>query len=80
MGWEMKQLEKRRAAKSKDEVVEEDEDVIEVPIRVRLEWKVTDESALKSENSGRRDDEGEMDDGSRQISYWMVLGIGRIGF
>lgn len=59
--------------------LEEDEDVIEVPIRVRLEWKVSDEADLpkrKSEKALQEADEA--DDGRREVSYWMVLGVGRV--
>ena len=57
----------------------EDEDVIEVPIRVRLEWRVTDEEGegrrkLVSEKLG----EDGVDDGRREVAYWMVLGVGRV--
>lgn len=65
--------------KGKDEAIERDEDVIEVPVRVRLEWKITDEQALRDVSSGRKETDGEEDDGSRELSYWMVLGIGRVG-
>lgn len=67
------------------ESVREDEDVVEVPVRVRLEWKVTDEQALRDGGGGggsaRKNGEvdGEGDDGSRELAYWMVLGIGRVG-
>lgn len=67
---------------AKGEVVEEDEDVVEVPIRVRLEWKVTDEQVLEDSKTRRKDgveDNEEVDDGSRELAYWMVLGIGRVG-
>lgn len=63
---------------SKDEELREDDTVIEVPIRVRLEWKVTDEQALRNEDLNRKDGE-EDDDGTRELAYWMVLGIGRVG-
>lgn len=63
-------------AKTKNEEMEEDEDVIEVPIRVRLEWKVTDEQALRD----KKDEDGEADDGTRELAYWMVVGIGIAGF
>ncbi|KAL9620752.1 MAG: hypothetical protein Q9160_004765 [Pyrenula sp. 1 TL-2023] len=52
----------------------EDEDVLEVPIRVSLEWKVTDEEALKQ----RRAVVDEDDKGERELNYWMVLGVGRV--
>lgn len=61
--------------REKDEEAEEDEDVIEVPIRVRLGWKVTDEQALRD----KKGEEGEVDDGSRELAYWMVVGVGRVG-
>lgn len=61
--------------REKDEEVEEDEEVIEVPIRVRLEWRVTDEQALRD----KKEEDGEVDDGSRELAYWMVVGIGRAG-
>jgi len=61
--------------KEKDEEAEEDEDIIEVPIRVRLGWKVTDEQALRD----KKGEEGEVDDGSRELAYWMVVGVGRVG-
>ncbi|KAJ9655493.1 hypothetical protein H2198_005679 [Neophaeococcomyces mojaviensis] len=68
--------------KGKDEAMEEDEDVVEVPVRVRLEWKVTDEQVLEDSRARRKAgdvEEGEADDGSRELAYWMVLGIGRVG-
>lgn len=62
------------------EVLEEDEDVIEIPIRVRLEWTVTDEDAMiERRKKDKLLEEGEdADDGKRELSYWMVLGIGRV--
>lgn len=62
------------------EVLEEDEDVIEIPIRVRLEWTVTDEDAgIERRKKDKHLEEGEdADDGKRELSYWMVLGIGRV--
>lgn len=46
--------------------IEEDEDVLEIPVFVRLEWK----------------GEGTDEDGKglveRELAYWMVLGVGRI--
>jgi dynactin 4 len=67
------------------EDLEEDEDVVEVPIRVRLEWTVSeDEDAgiterRKKDREKVKDDEGgEADDGRRELSYWMVLGMGRV--
>jgi dynactin-4 len=62
-----------------DEQLEEDEDVIEVPIRVRLEWQVTDEeTGIERRRRDKRLDEEDADDGKRELSYWMVVGIGRV--
>lgn len=63
--------------KTMDETLLQDEDVVEIPIRVRLDWKITDEQALRDASSARKDTEDEADDGQRELSYWMVLGIGR---
>ncbi|OAL29207.1 hypothetical protein AYO20_09260 [Fonsecaea nubica] len=61
-----------------------DEDVIEIPIRVRLEWTVTEDESAGIVERRKRDrdkvlEDGEdADDGKRELSYWMVLGIGRV--
>ena len=61
------------------EQLDEDEDVIEVPIRVRLEWQVTDEeTGIERRRRDKRLDEEDADDGKRELSYWMVVGIGRV--
>ncbi len=69
--------------RKQSEELEEDEDVIEIPIRVRLEWKVTeDEDAgiARRRREKTMHDEGEdaADDGRRELSYWMVVGIGKV--
>lgn len=56
---------------------DEDQDIVEIPVRVRLTWKTTDEQALKEARAKALED-GEIDDGSRELEYWMVLGIGRV--
>jgi dynactin 4 len=62
--------------------LDEDEDVIEVPIRVRLEWRVGEEEGEggKGKKSSEKalEELGEVDDGRRELSYWMVLGFGRV--
>ena len=65
--------------KRQEEWLQEDEDVTEVPIRVRLEWKVTDEEGEGRKRLGSEElgEEG-VDDGRREVAYWMVLGIGRV--
>lgn len=54
----------------------EDEDVLEVPIRVRLEWTQGD----LDDGASRKPklDEEMVDDGKRELAYWMVLGLGRV--
>lgn len=58
-----------------DGPIEGDEDVLEIPVFVRQEWKETsvDDSRQKQEKGA----EGE-DDNRRELAYWMVLGVGRI--
>jgi len=60
--------------------LEEDEDVIEVPIRVRLEWKVSeeDDAGAKKKSEKITAEDGVEDDGRREVSYWMVMGIARV--
>jgi dynactin 4 len=54
----------------------EDEDVLEIPIRVRLEWRQGDLDDGASKKA-KLNEEG-MDDGRRELAYWMVLGVGRV--
>ena len=58
-----------------DKAYEEDEDVLEIPVFVRQEWKET--AADDSRNRQDASKEGE-DDNRRELAYWLVLGIGRI--
>ena len=61
--------------------MEEDEDVIEIPIRVRLEWTVSEEGVDggdKKKSEKVLEEAGEGDDGRRELAYWMVLGVGRV--
>ncbi|EXJ85445.1 hypothetical protein A1O1_05809 [Capronia coronata CBS 617.96] len=66
--------------RQQSEELDEDEDVIEIPIRVRLEWTVTDDEAgMERRKRDTRLDEGDdIDDGKRELNYWMVVGIGRV--
>ena len=64
-----------------ERVMEEDEDVIEVSIRVRLEWTVSEaggDGAEKKKSEKALEEAGEGDDGRRELAYWMVLGVGRV--
>ena len=66
-----------------DRALLEDEDVIEVPIRVRLEWTVSEEDGGEDGSKRKKiekalEEAGEIDSGKRELSYWMVLGVGRV--
>ncbi|KAG5301463.1 dynactin Arp1 p62 subunit RO2 [Histoplasma ohiense] len=57
--------------------IEDDADVIEIPVFVRVEWEAeggAEELAIRPDT--RRQQEAEMV--KRELAYWMVLGIGRI--
>ncbi len=56
--------------------LEEDEDVLEIPIRVRLEWRQGDLD--DGANKKAQLNEEAADDGRRELAYWMVLGVGRL--
>lgn len=58
---------------------EEDEDVVEVPIRVRLEWRQSDlDGAGPDKKKNEKITEEGVDEGKRELAYWMVLGVGRV--
>lgn len=54
---------------------EEDEDVLEIPIFVRQEWKETAADDSRQKQEAGKDGE---EDSRRELAYWMVLGVGRI--
>lgn len=59
----------------------EDDDVIEIPIRVRLEWRQSDavEGDEGKKKSMKVNEDGEVEDtAKRELAYWMVLGVGRV--
>jgi dynactin 4 len=61
----------------------DDDDVVEIPIRVRLEWRQSDteegEDGVKKTTT-KINEEGEVvDEARRELAYWMVLGVGRVG-
>ena len=59
-----------------------DDDVVEVPIRVRLEWRQSDveDGADGQKKSTKVNEDGEVEDTARrELAYWMVLGVGRVG-
>jgi dynactin-4 len=52
--------------------VREDEDVVEIPVFVRVEWEADtggDDGGLGKEKDGRE---------KRELAYWCVLGVGKI--
>ncbi|KAK2757204.1 hypothetical protein FQN54_004718 [Arachnomyces sp. PD_36] len=54
--------------------LEEDDDVLEIPVFVRVEWE--GEGNSEEPMSGRRGAEAETV--KRELAYWVVLGVGRI--
>jgi dynactin-4 len=69
--------------------VDDDDNVVEIPIRVRLEWRQSDiddggEGQKKTNNtattSTKVNEDGEVEDtAKRELAYWMVLGVGSVG-
>jgi dynactin-4 len=49
-----------------------DEDVLEIPVFVHMDWDA--DAQLDQQNIGRSKDEKV----TRELAYWMVLGVGRI--
>ena len=59
-----------------EEDVTEDEDVLEIPMFVRMEWEgETQGDEASSLGSGR----GEEKRAKRELTFWVVIGVGRIG-
>ena len=56
-------------AESQD--LEEDEDLLEIPIFVRMEW----EADLEREGN----DEAKSEKEKRELAYWTVVGVGKVG-
>ena len=59
-----------------DEELEEDEDVVQIPVFVRLEYE-TDVAAEESGLAAGSAEKGKKE--RREHAYWVVLGVGRIG-
>lgn len=47
---------------------DEDEDVLEIPVFIRVEWEAEVEE--KGKEGGKE---------KRELAYWVVLGVGRVG-
>lgn len=60
------------AAITDSEVLEEDEDVLEIPMFVRMEWEADLEREGKDEAKSERKEK-------RELAYWTVVGVGRVG-
>ncbi|KAL8802278.1 MAG: hypothetical protein Q9182_003930 [Xanthomendoza sp. 2 TL-2023] len=56
------------AATAAEDWGDEDEDVLEIPVFVRMEWEAEVEE--KGKETGKE---------KRELAYWMVLGVGRVG-
>lgn len=62
----------------------EDEDVLEIPVFVRLEWdsenqmEQDQQPSSSSSTGGRGGAQKQPDLVKRELAYWMVLGVGRI--
>ncbi|KAL2868259.1 putative dynactin Arp1 p62 subunit RO2 [Aspergillus lucknowensis] len=69
------------SGQSKDpgQQVQPDEDVLEIPVLVRMEWdsdsQTESEQGISSGGRGLGGDAGSM---KRELAYWMALGVGRI--
>lgn len=69
-----------------EEGLAEDEDVLEIPVRVRVEWEMeigdvegsSSLSASRDESGLSGTKEGEGEKVKRELSYWVVLGAGRV--
>lgn len=60
------------AATAGKEGLEEDEDVLEIPIFVRMEWEADLEREGKDEAKNEKKEK-------RELAYWTVVGVGRVG-
>ena len=65
--WTVVVLEVVGARIGKDEVLDEDEDVLEIPIHVRCEYEV--ENAADGASGGKE---------KKECAYWTVIGMGRL--
>ncbi|KAK4188616.1 putative dynactin Arp1 p62 subunit RO2 [Podospora australis] len=67
--------------RNKDDVLKEDEDILEIPMFVRIEWEVEgggDDDVSGQSAAGRSGaGTGEQKE-KRELAYWCVLGLGRI--
>ena len=57
---------------AESEDLEEDEDVLEIPMFVRMEWEADLEREGKEEAKSEKKEK-------RELAYWTVVGVGRVG-
>ena len=57
---------------TESEDLEEDEDVLEIPMFVRMEWEADLEKEGKDEAKSEKKEK-------RELAYWTVVGVGRVG-
>ena len=60
------------AAIAESEELEEDEDVLEIPLFVRMEWEADLEREGKDEAKNEKREK-------RELAYWTLIGVGRVG-
>lgn len=60
----------RKEGEAAEEMVGEDEDVLEIPVFVRMEWETRDDHETKEGDKGTKE--------KHELAYWCVLGVGRI--
>ena len=58
-----------------EEELDEDEDVLEIPMFVRMEW----EAEVNADDGGAALGKGEEKREKRELAYWVVVGVGRVG-
>ncbi|KAE8348441.1 dynactin p62 family-domain-containing protein [Aspergillus coremiiformis] len=62
--------------KDHSQQLQPDEDVLEIPVFVRMEWD--SENQIDQEQSVGKGQNSEQNTVKRELAYWMVLGVGRI--
>lgn len=65
----------RREGEDVEEGIGEDEDVLEIPVFMRLEWETRDDHDT-STMSAREGEKGQKE--RHELAYWCVLGVGKI--
>ncbi|KAL4786153.1 dynactin p62 family-domain-containing protein [Aspergillus varians] len=70
------QLDWSGQGKDLSQQIQPDEDILEIPVFVRMEWD--SDSQIESEEGGKDSFVGGGGGAKRELAYWMVLGVGRI--